>query len=394
MKYNIKNTEIIFITFVLTLIGCKGNKQSTAELITVDVMANYPKKELILQDFMDVEYIPLETTDEFVCQGLVLAIGKDIILAKNRVRDGDIFIYDRKTGKGLKKINREGQGGEEYTFIQRIVLNEEQNEIFVLDHFSRKISVYDLDGNFKRSLKRGDELYFFYLYNFDHANLITNNYWETDKTAFTIISKQDGSTTKEIQIPFKEKISMAVSYSDKIKDIYYNVIPDNNNPIIPYFDSWVLVEQSSDTIYKYQSDHKMIPIIARSPSVQSMNPEVFLFLGVLTNRYYFMETVKKEYNFETYEGFPTTDLLYDKQEKAIFEYIVYNNDYSEKRAVNMKSLPVDDKIASWQSIEASQLIEDYEKGKLKGRLKEIAASLDEESNPVIMLIKHKKQTNP
>mgnify|MGYP006904110153 FL=1 len=28
----------------------------------------------------------------------------------------------------------------------------------------------------------------------------------------------------------------------------------------------------------------------------------------------------------------------------------------------MKSLPVDDKIASWQSIEASQLIEDYEKG--------------------------------
>ena len=59
----------------------------------------------------------------------------------------------------------------------------------------------------------------------------------------------------------------------------------------------------------------------------------------------------------------------------------------------MKSLPVDDKIASWQSIEASQLIEDYEKGKLKRRLKELP-QLDEESNPVIMLIKHKKQTNP
>ena len=273
------------------------------------------------------------------------------------------------------------------------MLDEKQNEIFVLDHFSRKISVYDLDWTFKRSLKRGDELYFFHLYNFNQTSLITNNYWVTDKPAFTIISKQDG-TTKQIQIPFKEKISMAVNYSDKAKDIYYNVIPDNYNPIIPYFDCWVLVEQSSDTVYKYQSDHKMIPIIARTPSVQSMNPEVFLFLGILTNRYYFMETVKKEYNFETHEGFPTTDLLYDKQEKAIFEYIVYNNDYSEKRAVNMKSLPVDDKIASWQSIEASQLIEDYEKGKLKRRLKEIAASLDEESNPVIMLIKHKKQTNP
>ena len=386
---------IITIPAILlfALAGCGKDKQSTNELITVDVTASYPKKELILQDFMDVEYIPLETKDDFICQGLVLAIGKDIILARNRIRDGDIFIYDRKTGKGLKKINREGQGGEEYTFIQRIVLDEKQNEIFVLDHFSRKISVYDLDGNFKRSLKRDDELYFFHLYNFNQTSLITNNYWVTDKPAFTIISKQDG-TTKQIQIPFKEKISMAVNYSDKAKDIYYNVIPDNYNPIIPYFDCWVLVEQSSDTVYKYQSDHKMIPIIARTPSVQSMNPEVFVFLGILTNRYYFMETVKKEYNFETHEGFPTTDLLYDKQEKAIFEYIVYNNDYSEKRAVNMKSLPVDDKIASWQSIEASQLIEDYEKGKLKGRLKEIAASLDEESNPVIMLIKHKKLTNP
>ena len=67
--------------------------------------------------------------------------------------------------------------------------------------------------------------------------------------------------------------------------------------------------------------------------------------------------------------FPLQTYYMTNKKKAIFEYIVYNNDYSEKRAVNMKSLPVDDKIASWQSIEASQLIEDYEKGKLKRRLK-------------------------
>ena len=42
------------------------------------------------------------------------------------------------------------------------------------------------------------------------------------------------------------------------------------------------------------------------------------------------------------------------------------------------------------SLEASDLTEAYEKGQLKGRLKEIAATLDEEANPVIMLIKHKK----
>lgn len=40
---------------------------------------NRNKKDLILQDFMDVEYIPLETNDEFINQGFVRATGKDII---------------------------------------------------------------------------------------------------------------------------------------------------------------------------------------------------------------------------------------------------------------------------------------------------------------------------
>jgi hypothetical protein len=53
--------------------------------------------------------------------------------------------------------------------------------------------------------------------------------------------------------------------------------------------------------------------------------------------------------------------------------------------------PVNHEIESWYPLEAHQLVESYEKGELKdGKLKEIAATLDEESNPVIMLIKHKK----
>lgn len=52
--------------------------------------------------------------------------------------------------------------------------------------------------------------------------------------------------------------------------------------------------------------------------------------------------------------------------------------------------PVNHEIESWQPLEAHQLVESYKKGELKGKLKEIAATLDEEDNPVIMLIKHKK----
>ena len=124
--------------FLLVMVGCGGCKQSgnqSDDVIIVDVTKNYsPQKELILQDFMDVEYVALETNDEFVNQGFVQAVGKEIILVKNYGDDGDIFVYDR-TGKALRKINRKGQGSEEYTHIFNMTLDEDNGEMFVSDIF-------------------------------------------------------------------------------------------------------------------------------------------------------------------------------------------------------------------------------------------------------------------
>lgn len=48
-------------------------------------------------------------------------------------------------------------------------------------------------------------------------------------------------------------------------------------------------------------------------------------------------------------------------------------------------IPINPKGESWSSINAFQLREDYEKGKLKGKLKEIAATLEgkHSANPVL-----------
>jgi hypothetical protein len=384
-----KKTNAIWAIILFVMAGCGENKQSANDLITVDVTKSYPKKELILQDFMDVEYIPLEITDEFVCQDLVLDIGKNRIILRNHPEDGNIFIFDRN-GKAIKKINRRGQGAEEYMVYMRIVLDEDNAELFVNDRPRDRIVVYDLDGNFKRILKQDDRINFGYMYNFDRENLMCSNNWKEERSFAAVISKWDGSIAGEIQIPFKEKISIEVEF--ELNNMSYTTKPDTYNPIIPYVGDWILTEQSSDTVYRYQSDHRMTPVIVRTPSVQSMTPKVFLFPSLFTDRYYFMDAVKIELDLSKDEWFPTTRLMYDKQEKALFGYTVYNADYTDKRPVNIdKSVPViNEEIAAWQSLEVDKLMEDYEKGKLKGRLKEIAANLDEESNPVIMLIKHKK----
>jgi hypothetical protein len=135
----------------------------------------------------------------------------------------------------------------------------------------------------------------------------------------------------------------------------------------------------------------MTPFIVRTPSIQSSDPKVLLVLRLVSDRYIFMETIEKVYSFNTKTGFPQSFFMYDKQEKAFFGYNVYNSDYSTPKEIYMNALrPVNHEIESWQSLEAHELVEAYKKEELKGKLKEIAATLNEESNPVIMLVKHKK----
>ena len=386
------------ILFVMSgFIGCNQPKPKSEGFITVDVTATYPKKELILQDFMDVEYIPLESTDSFITMAHVQDIGEDVIILRNRNRssDGNIFIFNKK-GKGLRKINRQGPGDEEYTFLLKAFLDEDNNELFVNDHRASKMSVYDFFGQFKRSFKHKEGSIFDPVYNFDKNNLICLDYIsdfeEEPKNRFFIVSKQDGRITKEIQIPYKVKKSTVLTVTDEAKGVTISNAT-RNEELIPYFGDWLLVDPSSDTIYKSAPDFSLTPFIVRTPSIQSMIPEIFLFPGVFTDRYYFLQTVKKEYDFTTNSGFPRTDLVYDQQEKAIYEYTVLNADFSTKKPVNMVydiKLFNDDEIAFVQRLEAPDLVEANENGELKGKLKEIASTLDEESNPVLMLARYKK----
>jgi hypothetical protein len=400
-----KRLIAIIVTILFAMAGCIGCKQSGTQsdsFITVDVTASYPKKELILQDFMDVEYIPLETNDEFLTSANIQAIGKEIIIFRNMRLSGDIFIFDRN-GKGLRKINRYGQANAEYTNIQNIVLDEDNGEMCVNNTFSRKILVYDLLGNFKRGFRHKEDFIFEQIGCFDQDNLIGHIacfYFDNGvvkykcKNYFLIISKQDGGI-KEISIPYEEKksdILLGTGSDGRITDRSIR-----NRGLIPYRNSWILVEISSDTIYSYSPDHTMKPFIVRTPSVQSMEPEIFLFPGVLTDRYYFMQTVKRKYDFVADAGFPRTDLMYDRQENAIFECVVYNDDFTNKKPMSlvyeipMFTIVNNDEIAFMKRLEAYELVEAYEKGQLKGKLKEIAAELDEESNAVIMLAKYKKK---
>ena len=384
---------LIFIEIIILFVmaGCGGNSSADG-FITVDVTKNYsPKKELVLQDFMDVEYIPLETNDEFVNQGCVEAVGEKYIIVTNYVSDGNIFVYDR-SGKAIRKINRKGQGGEEYTSCRSITLDEENEELFVNDNYAKKIRVYDLEGNFKRSLNQKSEKNSFYLdmFDYDKENLICYDKFNYE-IPFLLVSKQDGSITKEIKIPFKEKKLFHIVLRQPDGVVTASAGPGPYNSIIPFGSNWLLFEASSDTIYTLMPDCSLHPFIVRTPPIHTMDPEVYPVLRLVSDRYYFMESVTNVYDFSKQEGFPKTYFVYDTQEKDFFRYIIYNGDYTYKKEFYMVMLtPINSKGELWATLNAFELCRDYKKGKLKGKLKEVAATLDEDDNRVVMLVKHKK----
>ncbi len=386
-----KKTHTIYTMILLVITGCTGgNKQSnngSDDFFTIDVTANYPKKDFILQDLFDVEYIPLETTDEFVSESIPLAIGDKIIIVRNS-QNGDIFIFDRKNGKGIRKINRQGQSGEEYDYNYNAFLDEDKGELIICD---RKILVFDLEGNFKRSFDPKKDAFLGDVTNFDSESFIWRNTafdFNIDGTAidmpmFFLTSKQDGSIIKEIQIPIEKRKSSVIMWRDG--EMVYSMGP-RNKTIIPFKDEMILTEASSDTVYKYTQDHKLIPFIARTPSVQSMDPEVFLLPGIVSDDNCFMEINTKK------RGASDTSLMLDRKTGEVFQSTVYNGDYSNKVHVKMFNIDksANPNVAFSQSMNADRLMEAYEKNELKGKLKEVAEKLEDDSNAVIMIATYKE----
>ena len=361
------NVISVIILFLAIATESRGQKQTGSnDFITVNVVKDYsPKKELILQDFMDVEYVALETNDDFINQGIVLDIGNEFVLVKNsnRINDGNIFVYDR-TGKAIRKINRKGQSGEEYISLYTVTLDEENKEMFVNDILGKKIVVYDLYGNFKRSFKHKngtDSQFYSDIFNYDRQHLIC--YDEYDKELpFVLISKQDGSITQEIKIPFKEKkfLSQIRKTGENNGRAVIGVGPSHYYSIFPFNDNWLLSELSSDTVYTFMPDYNLRPFIVRTPSIQSMNPEECLILRLFSDRYYFMESIKNVYDWNAQEGFPSKYFVYDTKELSFSGYTIYNGDFLAKKEIYMSMIkPINHEITSWNSLEAYQLVESY-----------------------------------
>jgi hypothetical protein len=99
----------------------------------------------------------------------------------------------------------------------------------------------------------------------------------------------------------------------------------------------------------------------------------------------FLQTVERKFDFETYEGFNRVPLIYDKRSGGIFEGQVVNGDFYDRR-VRLQSMPGVPAGLYVDFLQPYEIIALHEQGKLRDRLAEIAPTLKEDDNPVMMIV--------
>ncbi len=382
-----KSRELISTFLLMILVGCSS--QPSGELVTVDVTESFPKKDLILQDVFDVEYVPLETTDEFVCGGVVMAVGSKYIAVRNQGSDGNLYIFDR-SGKGISVINRKGNGGQEYTSMSGgVLLDEENDEIFINSLAQKKVFVYDFQGNFKRTLNFMKDARYYRMINYDKEHILCwNQIFEYNLKAkeapcFFLISKLDGSV-QGIEIPIEKRTTTVMSSYDEKTKLTYSWV-DTPNSIQKYKDQVTLFDPSADTLYWLTKENELVPYMVRTPSIHSMDVERFLYPELLTEQYHFMKIYTKDNDVDD------VDLVYDKEEKMMYNYQMANRDFVNPRDEHIRGETINEELAGYEILYADFLYEAYADNNIKeGKLKEIASRLKEDDNVVIMLLKHKK----
>lgn len=382
---------LFIIVSALLILHISCTTKDAIDIMTIDVTKKYPEKNIYLHDIAEIEYLTLETEDNFL-YSYIIGISESFIICGNHFEKSFVF-FSRTSGKPISKIARHGEGPEEYNIAAASVYSEENDEFFILD-YPIGIKVYGRDGTYKRALEFRERSYIGgpeAFYDFDEYNLMYydgfqgsfNNY----PTSFVLVSKQDGRTTKEIKIPYEKKISlMFTRKSDEnaiigsMPKVFFAVRNGND---------YLLTEYSADTVYRYTQENGLIPVLVRKPSIQEMHSKIILHSWLEIDKYIFLSTSNLEVDRNEFGVFQDKGYLIEKSTGNIFQSHVHMNDYKGKDILlnpSVLSRSLNSTKTGFLSFHIQELLKANKDKKLSGKLKEKVEQTIDEDGHIIMIL--------
>lgn len=387
-------TKVFFLVSMLLLAGSQGMQSQSGSLPVVDVSKNYSLEKLNLQDMASVEYVPLETTDDILLSGnaALSAVGDKYILV-HEFQLGDIYLFDRHTGKLKSHFNHKGGSGMEYTWIKNgTILDEKAEEIYVCSQF---IQVYSLEGKYKRTLKINCFDHDMSILNYDDQSLLIyddiviepGREKETTHTPYRFISKKDGSPMGTLDIYFPQRVPLAIAQQEgNMWRPYKFSYPSNAR----FGDDLMLMNVSSDTLYKLSPQKRLTPIFTRTPSVYASKLRNIWMPLLTTDKFMLFGTFVIDFNST---GGKIPKFMYDFKTGQVKKVSIMDQELNYgirgPREWDSGSGTAIAKNKSAEFVSAPAMLEAYQKKRLKGNGNEVAKNLLEDDNQVVRILTFK-----
>ena len=153
-----------YVCVLMSIMGCVGKKNKTLNDVSFPIIIdiNEALRNKIgykLSDIVDsIAYIAIVSSPEYP-EGSVntnkIKISQNFIIAESYWRSGVLVCFD-KNGKYFKKISQKGRGPGEYNSIKDVAIDEENDIVYVLSSWEKKIFKYSFQGKFLGAINLSD----------------------------------------------------------------------------------------------------------------------------------------------------------------------------------------------------------------------------------------------
>ena len=381
---------------ILILAGFTVRSQTSEKLITVNVL-DAKNSELNLTHIADnIKYSPLGNDIPMSEIAQVIYFDEQYFVTDKNEK----FLRFNEKGKLLNQIGKIGRGPGEYQSVRDFVVHQKTKNIYCIN--GRKpdhIIVYSLDGKYLHSIDLTSYVKYIgvtnqnlFLYYFDARENIGKNIKLLNKDGKIIssYSSKYNFTRNRVYndwsecifyslggiLHFKEIHSDTIFYLDGVK-----IVP---NMILNSGDRQFTVEKRE----KINNDFLQNPTVIGETMARTLRPINFF------------ETNKYVFYFYRYDR-KGRMLIYDKSTNKKIEIdseIGIKNDFDGGPNIELKTTKDDNTVMSW--INAYELKAHVASDKFKNstpkypdkkkELEQLAKSLDENDNPVLMLVKLKE----
>lgn len=393
------NNSIILLSIAVSILFAhcsRSEHKKLNSLPTFDItdLNNASIVKLSDLNVKDIDYIPLETNDS----SLIKHVGKII------VSEADFFVEDKymalyrfaRDGKLINQIGKQGRGPGEFNATVDFVVDSDLEQVFLLNGTRHipKINIYTLNGDFIKS--------FFIPKYIQHIARLNNriigycpNVDGTIDTSFILVNNSGNIIKNYTNKHPYNKINIPSKFWGEILMYKYN-------------NQLYIKEISSDTIFEFES-LRFNPVYILDFGKKSLKPEV---RSRINNTESFLQIAEKycfgRNLFET-NNFIYTQFSCEEHQYAFVSFknkekcLLLNMDEGIENDIDggpniwLRTTQDDNTILSW--ISAFKLKQHVGSKEFKNSspnypekktaLEKLANRLDENDNPVLMLVKLK-----